>query len=201
MILATELGKDPLLRQEMRNRFKRDAVVSVQPTERGITKIDEHHPYFVRALVDCQATRVLKFLRYQNFKYLHKKRAEDLTQSPQFLHILAAETEHLVTVSVTLPAEVFAQFERQLVEAFSSDSYSDAGRAWNAERLRVVQETLEQHLIPVAVKWTREWIREEAEEFLCRECAYALREVSNQHIFTRSLPKYVIADRNGSIPG
>ena len=47
MILATELGKDPLLRQEMRNRFRNEALVSVQPTERGVTKIDEHHPYFV----------------------------------------------------------------------------------------------------------------------------------------------------------
>lgn len=48
MILATELGKDPLLRQEMRDRFKREALVSVQPTERGISKIDEQHPFYVR---------------------------------------------------------------------------------------------------------------------------------------------------------
>lgn len=47
MIIATELGKDPMLRQEMRNRFKTDALVSVLPTDRGVTKIDEHHPYFV----------------------------------------------------------------------------------------------------------------------------------------------------------
>lgn len=47
MILATELGKDPLLRQEMRNVFKNDALVSVLPTERGMSKIDEQHPYFV----------------------------------------------------------------------------------------------------------------------------------------------------------
>lgn len=47
MIIATELGKDPLLRNEIRNTFKADALVSVLPTERGISKIDEHHPYFV----------------------------------------------------------------------------------------------------------------------------------------------------------
>ena len=49
MILATELGKDPLLRQEMRNRFKAEALVSILPTERGVAKIDEHHKYFVSA--------------------------------------------------------------------------------------------------------------------------------------------------------
>jgi transcription elongation factor SPT6 len=48
MIIATELGKDPLLRQMVRQKFKSFARVSVQPTERGLNKIDEHHPYFVR---------------------------------------------------------------------------------------------------------------------------------------------------------
>jgi transcription elongation factor SPT6 len=47
MIIATELGKDPLLRQVVRQKFKSFARVSVQPTERGLNKIDEHHPYFV----------------------------------------------------------------------------------------------------------------------------------------------------------
>lgn len=47
MIIATELGKNPLLRQEVRSLFKTYAHVSVVPTERGISKIDEHHIYFV----------------------------------------------------------------------------------------------------------------------------------------------------------
>ncbi|GJE87155.1 transcription elongation factor Spt6 [Phanerochaete sordida] len=157
MIIATELGKDPLLRQEMRDRFRREARVSVKPTERGISKLDEQHPYY-------------------NFKYLREKHVVDMLQSAQFLQILEAEAQHLVTVTITLPADVKGDFERRLTDAFSADAYTDAGRAWNAERLRVVQETLEQHLIPAAVKWTREWIREEEEEFLCRECAYSLRE-------------------------
>ncbi|CCM04612.1 uncharacterized protein FIBRA_06796 [Fibroporia radiculosa] len=157
MILATELGKDPLLRQEMRNLFKMDARVSVLPTERGITKIDEHNPYF-------------------NFKYLHNKRAVDMLRTAQFLHILQAEAQHLVTVSVTLPADAKSTFERRLNDAFASDSYSDTARAWNEERSRVIQETLEQHLMPIGVKWTREWIREEAEEFLADRCAQTLRE-------------------------
>lgn len=101
-----------------------------------------------------------------------------MLQSAQLLHILEAEAQHLVTVAITLPAEVKGDFERRLADAFSADAYTDAGRAWNAERLRVVQETLDQHLLPAAVKWTREWIREEEEESLCRQCAYSLREVS-----------------------
>ncbi|KAI0748143.1 transcription elongation factor SPT6 [Daedaleopsis nitida] len=157
MIIATELGKDPLLRQEIRQAFKRNALVSVLPTERGVSKIDAQHPYF-------------------NFKYLYNKSAADMLQSPQFLNILAAEAQHLVTVSITLQADAKATFERRLNDAFASDSFSDIARAWNEERSRVIQETLEQHLLPVGVKWTREWIREEAEEYLARQCAQTLRE-------------------------
>ena len=55
MILATELGKDPLLRQEIRDRYKSEALITVVPTERGINKIDENHAYFVRNL--CQGRK------------------------------------------------------------------------------------------------------------------------------------------------
>jgi transcription elongation factor SPT6 len=48
MIFATELGKDPLLREEIRQVFTASALLSVLPTDRGVNKIDEHHPYFVR---------------------------------------------------------------------------------------------------------------------------------------------------------
>lgn len=47
MILATELGKDPLLRNQMRLLFKDEARISVVPTEKGITKITEDHKYMV----------------------------------------------------------------------------------------------------------------------------------------------------------
>lgn len=100
-----------------------------------------------------------------------------MLQTSQFLHILHAEADHLVTVSITLPADTVGDFERRLNEAFASDSFSDSARAWNAQRLRVVQEAIEQHLLPAAVKWTREWLREEVEEFICRQCAESLREV------------------------
>ena len=46
-IISTELGKDPLIKQEFRNIFKSDAQISVLPTEKGLSRIDEHHPYFV----------------------------------------------------------------------------------------------------------------------------------------------------------
>lgn len=100
-----------------------------------------------------------------------------MLETSQFLNILAAEREHLVTLTITLPNEAKGQFERDLNESFASDSYSDTAKAWNEERSRVVQEVLEHHLIPVGAKWTREWIREEVEDMLAIRCGNILREV------------------------
>jgi transcription elongation factor SPT6 len=101
-----------------------------------------------------------------------------MLESSQFLNILEAEAQHLVTLSIVLPSEAKAQFERSLNDAFASDSYSGAAKAWNEERSRVVQEALEHHLIPVGAKWTREWVREEVEDFLANRCGDILKEVS-----------------------
>ena len=114
----------------------------------------------------------------QNFKYLLNKPASELLHTAQFLHILQAESQHLVTVTISLPADAKATFERGLNDAFASDSFSDNARAWNEERSRVVQEALEQHLIPIGIKWAREWIREEAEDYLADQCSQILRDVS-----------------------
>lgn len=62
LILVTELGKDPLLRNHVRQTYKDEAVVSVVPTERGKVKIDEHHPYFVRNCVGLCLHCLTRFL-------------------------------------------------------------------------------------------------------------------------------------------
>jgi transcription elongation factor SPT6 len=102
-----------------------------------------------------------------------------MLDTAQFLHILAAESEHLVTLSITLPDESRGVFTRSLEEAFVSDSYSENAKLWNAERMRVVAEAVEHHLIPVGAKWTREWLREEIEDLMAARCAEALHEVSS----------------------
>jgi len=54
MIQSTELGKDPLLRNQMRKIFQEEGRISVEPTERGLVKINENHRYFVRTTVLLQ---------------------------------------------------------------------------------------------------------------------------------------------------
>jgi transcription elongation factor SPT6 len=100
-----------------------------------------------------------------------------MLDSTQFLNILTAEAEHLVIISIFLPPDAKSTFERRLNDAFASDSFSDAARAWNEERSRIVQDVLDQHLIPAGVKWTREYIREEVENYLAGRCGLELRKV------------------------
>ncbi|KAF8576398.1 transcription elongation factor Spt6 [Ramaria rubella] len=164
MIVATELGRDPLLRKEIRSYFKTDARVSVSPTEKGVSKIDDHHKYY-------------------NFKYLLDKPITLMTESPQFLHILAAEADHLVTVDIHLPTEKQHAFQQRLVDAYSSDSYSDTAKAWNDQRAEVVREAMEKYLLPAGSKWAREWIREEVEDFLAANCGEVLEERINVQPF------------------
>jgi len=71
-----------------------------------------------------------------------------------------------------------SNFEKQLTDAICSDNFTESAKEWNAERTRVVREVLEQHLIPAAVKWTRETLREEVEDTLAMKAAEQLRSVS-----------------------
>ena len=47
LIISTQLGADPLLRRHVRDLYKNFAQVSVSPTEKGKSKIDEYHTYYV----------------------------------------------------------------------------------------------------------------------------------------------------------
>ncbi|KAJ6496747.1 transcription elongation factor SPT6 [Mycena vitilis] len=157
MIMATELGKDPLLRDHMRRLFREEARVSVEPTEHGVSKIHEHDRYF-------------------SFKYLHQKPVREMLGGSQFLFMLEAEARNLITITISLPSDVKATFERRLTDALASDSFSEAAKSWNEQGNLVVQEVLDQHLLPLGAKWAREYIREEVEDVLATRCGTALRK-------------------------
>jgi transcription elongation factor SPT6 len=100
-----------------------------------------------------------------------------MLKSPQFLQILAAEADHCVDVKIALSADAKADFERRLIDAFSSDGYNDTTRSWNEERAKVVREAIDDHLIPLGVKFARDWLREETEDHVAWSCSDILREV------------------------
>lgn len=115
---------------------------------------------------------------HQNFKFLKEKPIEKMKDSPQFLHILQAEHDHLITVQIKLHDQAQQVLERDLSNAFTSDGTGPVSKAWNAQRKLVVAEALEKHLLPLGTKWAREWLREEIEDGLAKKCGDSLQDVS-----------------------
>ncbi|KAI9625586.1 hypothetical protein KEM48_010848 [Puccinia striiformis f. sp. tritici PST-130] len=90
-VISTDVGRDPLLKKHVRHLFQNHGVVTVTPTESGMHKINELHPYFA-------------------FKYLSQKPFSALKHSPQYLQIMAAEQELLVNVQSDDPSDDSAKW-------------------------------------------------------------------------------------------
>ncbi len=112
-----------------------------------------------------------------------------MQQDAQFLHILNAESEHLITVSIALAPGDYKELHDMMLNAIKSDGFSDNVSAWNHQRALIIQEALEKHLLPVGVKFVREWLREEVEDNLATKCATVLEQVERVFTYqTSSLP-------------
>ena len=157
-LLAHEIGKEPALRREVRTLFRTSALLDVEPTERGMTRIDEAHPYY-------------------NFKFLRAKPVHAILQNAsQLLQIVHAEEERLVHVTLRLPTDTANKLEQRLQDQFVSDGVSARSQAWNDERRAVIEEVCASFLLPLGRAWTREWILEECREALLRQCEQKLTQ-------------------------
>ena len=141
-ILAHEISKEPALRREVRTLFRLSALLDVEPNERGMTRIDEAHPYY-------------------NFKFLRGKPISAVLQNAsQFLQMVHAEEERLVHVTLRLPTDTASKLEQRLQEQYVSDGVSALSQAWNEERRAVVEEVCASFLLPLGRAWAREWLVE-----------------------------------------
>lgn len=112
----------------------------------------------------------------QSFKYLLDKPIEPLVRSAQFLQILAAEGEGLIVVDIHIQKESLRKLTQEFYNVYLSDLTSADATAWNKIREEVIMEVLQQHLLPLGARWTREWLKEVEEEFICARCAARLEE-------------------------
>lgn len=53
---VADLATNPTLRQIVRQSYREQGLLTIRPTEKGLTKIDEFHPYFV-----CRVDVLLHF--------------------------------------------------------------------------------------------------------------------------------------------
>ncbi|KAJ3050953.1 Transcription elongation factor spt6, partial [Rhizophlyctis rosea] len=151
-IVATEIAADPVFRRHVRRLFLGDSAVTVTPTLRGRTEIDQGHPYYP-------------------FKYLTNKPVYHFKDT-QFASIIRAEEEGLVTISVQI--EEHAQFMEDCYKNIKNDHYSDIADSWNQERKAIVDRATKDILFPQATKWVKEMLANDAQDRLAAECFAAL---------------------------
>lgn len=172
MLLSQEIGRDPLLKREIRQLFKDSAEINIEPTERGMTKIDDQHPY-------------------ANFKFIRAKPARLVPQQPsQYLQILQAEEEMLIKLDIGLRDMVLSRFETRLFNNYASEGVSEVSKQWNEQRKEVIHEAVQQHLVPIGRLWLKEWLREECRDTLLRHCEQIMtKRVSSGPIVSRGMEK------------
>lgn len=172
-VLAQEIAFDPQVRKAVRRDWETRSCVSVKPTDKGARIIDDFHPM-------------------HPFKYLLEKPINKFTDG-QFLHILKAEAEGLVTIDITLRG--FDRWFAKFSELYMSDGYSDSAQAWNNQRSEVLKQALDEYLNPLMAKSMREKLRIEAQDYICISAWKNLEEkvdvkpYRTQYVDEDSLPR------------
>lgn len=172
-ILVNEFARDPTIRQQARDFVEACGIVSVTPTDRGMAVIDPYHAY-------------------HSFKFLTNKPVELFKHTPQFLHILKAEEEGLLTIDISVAEEQIGDFSGTLVRCCVSKDYGEIAQAWNGEREELIQNVVRQVYIPAATKWVKEHLRSQAEEFVAERCRMELEFRVNVRPFAK--PKMALGE-------
>ncbi|KAK4686395.1 transcription elongation factor SPT6, partial [Tremellales sp. Uapishka_1] len=163
-ILLTDFAKDPTIREQARQFVEACGVVSVTPTEKGMAIIDEYHIYYT-------------------FKFLTQKPIMMFKDSPQFLHMLNAEEEGLIKISIEVVEVQLAEFVSTLIRCCRSSDYGEIATAWNELREEVCQDVTRKLYIPAAAKWVKEHLRSEGQEFCAEKCRMDLEFRVNMRPF------------------
>ena len=113
----------------------------------------------------------------KTFKFLTDKPITMFKDSPQFLHMLKAEEEGLVTISIRVADAERSQFVDALLRCATTNDYGSVASAWNDLRRSICEEAFDQHMVPAASKWARDHLRSMAEEFVAERCRMELEFV------------------------
>ncbi|ORX62353.1 transcription elongation factor Spt6 [Hesseltinella vesiculosa] len=151
-VLAQEIAYDMQVRRAMRHDWEEQAVICVNPTEKGFTVIDALHPL-------------------RPYKFLLSK-PMDSFQNGEFLHILKGESDGLLTIQIGLPDR--EKWVDDVLQFYLSDGFSDIVKEWNEQRRLVFDLALADYLEPLMDKHIRERMRAAAQDCICKQAAKSL---------------------------
>lgn len=148
-MFAEEIFLSPKMRKVMRAAFYEDGVIECFRTDKGLRRIDEHHPYY-------------------EFKYLRNQQVRDFAHQPDlFLKMIRAEEEGLVEVKIRM--QNAGSFRKKLYSEIESDNFSEIADAWNRER----RETLDMALLKLdklMARGVKENLKNECEDLIAKRC-------------------------------
>ena len=114
----------------------------------------------------------------QTFKFLTRKPVALFKESPQFLHMLKAEEEGLIEISIDIMDQDVESFVDPLKRCCRSGEVGDVAVAWNELREQICQDVVRKYCVPAAARWVKEHLRLEAEEYIAERCRMELEFVS-----------------------
>ena len=144
-MVATQIAKEPLVRQTVREIFQEKAKVSSRPTLKGIKEIGEDHENFT-------------------MKYLGNKPIRDFKHE-QFLKLQAAAEEKLVDLTVAEDVEgnsAGSDFLTEAQELYKVDAFSKGVTNWNKIRADAVEMAFKKMIFPALRKEMVLKVRREA---------------------------------------
>ena len=146
-MVATQLAKEPLVRQTIRDVFQEKATLSSKPTQKGIKEIGEDHELFT-------------------MKYLKDKPIKEI-KDEEFLKLQAAADAKLVELTVADDiGGVTSQgtFLSEAQDLYKLDAYAKNVVNWNKMRADAVEMAFKKMLYPQLRKELIHKIRGEAVE-------------------------------------
>lgn len=154
-MMTQEVAVDPLVRRAIRTKYETEGCVTVTPTEKGVSTIDELHPYYP-------------------FKRLTQKNVREFHDG-QFLQILQAQSEGLIKVEIKIPDE--GHYIQVISDYYLSNGRGENSQQWNALRKTIIFSALKKHIFVIVERGMIERLRIQAEEWVGSKCQAALEEV------------------------
>ena len=166
-MVATQLAREPLVRQTVREVFQERATITVRPTSKGIKDIGEDHEIFT-------------------MKYLKDKPIKDF-KDEEFLKLSNAADSKLIELTVADDISGMASSASYLTEAqdlYKVDAYSKSVTSWNKLRADAVEMAFKKMLYPQLRKELINKIKAEAVQGVKRSVQRTLYDWIKWHPYT-----------------
>ncbi|KAI4128365.1 MAG: hypothetical protein LQ338_002767 [Usnochroma carphineum] len=148
-MFGEEIYVNPRMRKVMRLAYYQDGVIECFRTDKGLRRIDEHHPYY-------------------DFKYLRNQQMRDFAHQPDlFLRMIRAEEEGLVEIKIRM--QNAESFRKKLYGDIESDNFSEVADAWNRERREALDMALVK-LDKLMARGVKENLKNECEDQVAQRC-------------------------------